>query len=67
MKVADELRGRVSSLWTIVVLGGPALGSLFAGILVGKLGVRLTAILFSLICLSLLLYIQFSRAKKTKY
>lgn len=64
MRVADELRGRVSSLWTIVVLGGPALGSLFAGILVGELGVRLTAILFSLICLSLLFYIQFSRAKK---
>ena len=33
LNVANELRGRVSSIWTIVVLGGPAVGSLFTGVL----------------------------------
>ena len=61
LNVANELRGRVSSLWTIVVLGGPAVGSLFAGVLANELGPKLTAIIFSSICLVILSFIAMKR------
>ena len=37
IKVDNELRGRVMSLWTLVVIGGPAIGSIVAGALVSDL------------------------------
>jgi len=61
LNVANELRGRVSSLWTIVVLGGPAMGSLFAGVLANELGPKLTAMIFSSICLVILSFIAMKR------
>ena len=61
LNVANELRGRVSSLWTIVVLGGPAVGSLFAGVLANELGPKLTAMIFSSICLVILSFIAMKR------
>ena len=61
LNVANELRGRVSSLWTIVVLGGPAVGSLFAGVLANELGPKLTAIIFSSICLVILSFIAMKK------
>ena len=61
LNVANELRGRVSSLWTIVVLGGPAVGSLFAGVLASELGPKLTAMIFSSICLLILSFIAMKK------
>ena len=61
LNVANELRGRVSSLWTIVVLGGPAVGSLFAGVLANELGPKLTAMIFSSICLVILSFIAMKK------
>jgi len=58
MKVANELRGRVSSLWTIIVLGGPAIGSLIAGILSSLIDPKTTALFYSTMCVCLLLYIN---------
>lgn len=53
IKVTNELRGRVMSLWTIVIIGGPAIGSIAAGALAGKLGPTYTLLLFSGISLML--------------
>tara|TARA_B110000003_G_scaffold132257_1_gene134290 strand:- start:11016 stop:12233 length:1218 start_codon:yes stop_codon:yes gene_type:complete len=58
VEVANKLRGRVSSLWTIIVLGSPALGSLLAGSMFSKFGARATVIIFSLTCLTLLVMIS---------
>ena len=64
LNVANELRGRVSSIWTIVVLGGPAVGSLFAGVLANELGPKLTAVIFSSICLLILSYIAMKKIRQ---
>ena len=64
LNVANELRGRVSSIWTIVVLGGPAVGSLFAGLLANELGPKLTAVIFSSICLVILSYIAMKKVRQ---
>jgi len=63
VKVANELRGRVSSLWTIVVLGGPALGSLVAGLLINEFGAKLTIVVFSSVCILCLVYIQWRQTE----
>ena len=53
IKVDNELRGRVMSLWTLVIIGGPAIGSIVAGALVSDLGSTYTLLLFSGISLLL--------------
>jgi len=47
IKVDNELRGRVMSLWTLVVIGGPAIGSIVAGALASDLGPTYTLLVFS--------------------
>ena len=47
IKVENELRGRVMSLWPLVIIGGPAIGSIFAGALANDLGSTYTLLLFS--------------------
>lgn len=49
--VENRLRGRVLSLWTILAIGGPAIGSLVGGMLTEKIGAAPTAFLFSASCL----------------
>ena len=63
VEVADKLRGRVSSLWTIIVLGSPALGSLLAGSMFSIFGARSTVVVFSLTCLTLLIMISWYQSK----
>ena len=53
INVDNELRGRVMSLWTLVIIGGPAIGSIVAGALVSDLGSTYTLLLFSGISLLL--------------
>jgi MFS family permease len=47
IKVDDELRGRVMSLWTLAIIGGPAIGSIVAGALASELGSTYTLLLFA--------------------
>ncbi len=53
IKVDNELRGRVMSLWTLVIIGGPAIGSIVAGALAGELGSTYTLLLFAVMSLLL--------------
>ena len=53
IKVDNELRGRVMSLWTLAIIGGPAIGSIVAGALASNLGSTYTLLLFSGISLLL--------------
>lgn len=53
IKVDNELRGRVMSLWTIMIIGGPAIGSIVAGALARDFGSTFTLLLFSGISLAL--------------
>ncbi|MFK8050455.1 MAG: MFS transporter [Halioglobus sp.] len=48
--VADDYRGRVLSLWTVLAMGGPALGVLAMGSLADKLGFPSVLPGFSLVC-----------------
>ena len=47
MQVDNELRGRVMSLWTLAMIGGPALGSVAAGALAGDIGPQETLLIFA--------------------
>ncbi len=47
IKVENALRGRVMSLWPLVIIGGPAIGSVLAGALAQDLGSTYTLLLFS--------------------
>ncbi len=61
IKVDNELRGRVMSLWTLVIIGGPAIGSIVAGALASDLGPTYTLLLFSVISLLLTAYVALRR------
>ena len=51
--VEDRLRGRVMSLWTLTIMGGPAVGSVVAGALAGDIGSTYTSYVFAAACLVL--------------
>ncbi len=53
VNVENHLRGRVLSLWTITIVGGPAIGAAVAGALAGTIGSTYTSIVFALACLLL--------------
>lgn len=65
MRVDDRLRGRVMSLWTLVSMGGPALGSLVGGALVREFGGTITNTLYALISLSLIVVFVPLRKERT--
>jgi MFS family permease len=62
IKVDNELRGRVMSLWTLVIIGGPAIGSIVAGALASDLGSTYTLLLFSGISLLLTALVAIRRS-----
>jgi len=55
ISVDDRLRGRVLSLWTLVIIGGPAIGSIVAGWLAHEIGSTYTLMTFAAISLLLIL------------
>jgi MFS family permease len=59
--VENRLRGRVMSLWTITIVGGPAVGSVVAGALAGPLGATQTSLGFAAACLVLILVVGLKR------
>jgi MFS family permease len=62
--VADRLRGRVLSLWTILAFGGPAIGSLVGGAISAKFGASATSLIFAAACLLLILLVGVGRPVK---
>jgi MFS family permease len=54
ISVDDRLRGRVLSLWTLVIIGGPAIGSIVAGWLAHKIGSTYTLLTFAVISFTLI-------------
>jgi len=54
ISVDDRLRGRVLSLWTLVIIGGPAIGSIVAGWLAHKIGSTYTLMTFAAVSLMLI-------------
>ena len=54
ISVDDRLRGRVLSLWTLVIIGGPAIGSIVAGWLAHKIGSTYTLMAFAAISFTLI-------------
>lgn len=50
IKVDNALRGRVMSLWSLVLIGGPAIGSIVAGWLAAEIGSSNTLFVFSVTC-----------------
>ena len=61
IKVDNDLRGRVMSLWTLVIIGGPAIGSIAAGALASSVGSTYTLLLFSGISLLLTAFVAIRR------
>ncbi|MFK8031881.1 MAG: MFS transporter [Gammaproteobacteria bacterium] len=51
LRVEDRLRGRVISLWSLVIMGGPALGGIAGGWFVGSIGPLFTALASATGCL----------------
>ena len=54
IQVDDRLRGRVMGLWTLVIMGGPALGSIVAGAMAGRFGAAPTSLAFAVSSLLLI-------------
>lgn len=55
--VENRLRGRVMSLWSLVIMGGPAVGSVVAGALAGEIGSTRTAMSFAVSGLLLIMLV----------
>ena len=61
VNVENRLRGRVMSFWTIMIVGGPAAGSVLAGAVVDAAGTTVTALAFAATCLALVLVVGIRR------
>jgi len=59
--VENRLRGRVMSLWTLTIIGGPAIGSIVAGALAGRAGATVTSATFAVACLLLIAIVGIRR------
>jgi MFS family permease len=57
------LRARVMSMWTVTIVGGPALGSALAGALAGWLGPGATSLAFAVACLALVALLVLARRR----
>ena len=49
-RVAEEMRGRVLSLWAAVAFSAPALGSVMIGAVAARIGIGTTTLLSGLLC-----------------
>lgn len=64
--VENRLRGRVMSLWTLVIMGGPAIGSVVAGALAGDIGPTYTLYAFAATCFILILVVGLKRPQSAR-
>lgn len=60
MRVEDRLRGRVLSLWSLVAIGSPAIGSLLGGAMLHSVGAVTTSVIYALCCFVLILLVRAS-------
>ena len=63
VSVENRLRARVMSMWTVTIVGGPALGSALAGALAGWLGPGVTSLAFAVACLALVALLALARRR----
>jgi MFS family permease len=63
VSVENRLRGRVMSIWTITIVGGPAIGSAVAGAVTGSIGSTWTILSFGVLCLLLISLVGLGRPK----
>ena len=54
LHVENRLRGRVMSLWSLVIMGAPAVGSVIGGSIAGDYGATTTSFAFATVCLGLI-------------
>lgn len=54
-QVEEEVRGRVSSLWSMIAFGGTAFGSLIVGSVAAVIGLQITVVIAGLLCAALAL------------
>lgn len=64
LHVENRLRGRVMSLWSLVIMGAPAIGSILGGSLAGGYGTTFTSFAFAAGCLSLIGILALRRAAR---
>ncbi|MFT5500383.1 MAG: MFS family permease [Woeseiaceae bacterium] len=62
IKVDDRLRGRVLSLWTLLLIGGPAVGSIVAGWLAAEFGSTNTLLSFAIVSLILIIAVVMQKS-----
>jgi len=62
LHVENRLRGRVMSLWSLVIMGAPAVGSVIGGSLAGDFGATFTSFAFASGCLGLIGLLGLRRA-----
>lgn len=62
LQVENRLRGRVMSLWSLVIMGAPAIGSLLGGSLATRLDTSTTAFVFATACVGLVGLLTLRRA-----
>ena len=63
VSVENRLRGRVMSIWTITIVGGPAIGSAVAGAVTGSIGSTWTILSFGVLCLLLIALVGLRRTR----
>lgn len=65
LRVEDRLRGRVVSLWSLVSMGGPAIGSISGGWLIGRLGSSATTFTYAALCLLVVILVARGLRRKS--
>ena len=63
--VEEEMRGRVLSLWSITIRGGPAIGAFLIGALAEFMGFAPPIIMGGLLCLALVAFMGLKRRAQT--
>lgn len=61
LHVENRLRGRVMSLWSLVIMGAPAIGSVLGGSLAGNFGAMATSFTYGAACLTLIMGLALRR------
>jgi MFS family permease len=61
LHVENRLRGRVMSLWSLVIMGAPAIGSVLGGSLAGNFGATTTSFAYGAACVGLIALLALRR------
>lgn len=64
LQVENRLRGRVMSLWSLVIMGAPAIGSVLGGSLAADFGAAATSYAFGGACLAIIALLAIRRRRR---